>query len=88
MEETTVYRQYDYDQIEKLVKLTGCTNACNSLTDFEYEELAITGNGNNVNQLNKQLTEETTVYRQYDYDITTKEKLHIHTLIHNIRGSN
>ena len=54
------------------------------MTDFEYEELAITGNGNNVNQLNKQLTEETTVYRQYDYDITTKEKLHIHTLIHNI----
>ena len=65
------------------MKLTGCTNACNSLTDFENEELAITGNGNNVNQPNKQLTEETTVYRQYDYDITTKEKLHLHTLIHN-----
>ena len=46
-----MYRQYDYDQIEKLVKLTGCTYACNSLADFEYEELAITGNGNNVNQL-------------------------------------
>jgi len=33
------------------VKLTDCTYACNSLTDFEYEELEITGNGNNVNQL-------------------------------------
>ena len=70
------------------MKLTGCTYACNSLTDFEYEELAITGNGNNVNQLNKQLTEETTVYRQYDYDITTKEKLHLHTSTIIIRGSN
>ena len=53
MEETTVYRKYEYDQIEKLVKLIGCTYACNSLTDFEDEELAITGNGNNVNQLTK-----------------------------------
>ena len=51
MEETTLYRKYEYDQIEKLVKLIGCTYACNSLTDFEYEELAITSNGNNVNQL-------------------------------------
>ena len=33
------------------MKLTGCTYACNSLTDFEYEELVITGIGNNVNQL-------------------------------------
>ena len=61
------------------MELTDCTYACNSLTDFEDGEIAITGNGNNVNQLNKQLTEETTVYRQYDYDIMTKEKLHIHT---------
>ena len=33
------------------MKLTGCTYALYSLTDFEYEELAITRNGNNVNQL-------------------------------------
>ena len=33
------------------MKLTDCTYACNSLTDFEDEEIAITGNGNNVNQL-------------------------------------
>ena len=33
------------------MKLTCCTYAYNSLTESEYEELAITGNENNVNQL-------------------------------------
>jgi len=33
------------------VKLTGYTNAYNSLTNFEYEVNELTGNGNYVNLL-------------------------------------
>ena len=33
------------------MKLTDCTYACNSLTDFESEVHAMTGNGNQVNLL-------------------------------------
>jgi hypothetical protein len=36
---------------EKFVKLTGHTYAYNSLTNFQYEVHAMTGNGNQVNLL-------------------------------------
>ena len=36
---------------KKIVKLTDHTSACNSLTNFEYEPHAMTGNGNYVNLL-------------------------------------
>ena len=39
------------NEIQKFVKLTGYTYACNSLTNFEYEGHAMTGNGNHVNLL-------------------------------------
>ena len=35
----------------KFVKLTGSTNACNSLTNFESEVRVMTENGNQVNLL-------------------------------------
>ena len=35
--------------LKKIVKLTDHTSACNSLTNFEYEPHAMTGNGNYVN---------------------------------------
>jgi len=60
------------------VKLTGCTCACNSLTDFGCEELAITGNGNNVNQLT--LTGkicETTYLLQSVSQAWTQVRLHL-----------
>jgi len=37
--------------IQKFVKLTGHTYACNSLTNFQYEVHAMTGNRNQVNLL-------------------------------------
>ena len=39
-------------KIQKLVKLTGHTNASNSLTSFQYEVHTLVGNGNIVNLLN------------------------------------
>jgi len=36
---------------QKLVKLTDHTCACNNLTSFEYEDYAMTGNGNYGNLL-------------------------------------
>ena len=38
-------------RLRKFVKLTGYTYACNSLTNFESEVRAKTGNGNQVNLL-------------------------------------
>ena len=38
-------------RLRKFVKLTGYTYACNSLTNFESEVHAMTGNGNQVNLL-------------------------------------
>ena len=39
------------NRIQKFVKLTGHTYAYNSLTNFQYEVHAMTGNGNQVNLL-------------------------------------
>jgi len=40
------------NRIQKFMKLTGHTYyACNSLTNFQYEVHAMTGNGNQVNLL-------------------------------------
>ena len=36
---------------KKIVKLTDHNSACNSLTNFEYDPHAMTGNGNYVNLL-------------------------------------
>ena len=38
-------------KLKKVVKLTGYTYACNSMTNFEYEAHSMTGNGNKVNVL-------------------------------------
>ena len=38
-------------KFKKVVKSTGYTYACNSLTNFDYEGNSITGNGNQVNFL-------------------------------------
>ena len=38
-------------KFKKVVKLTGYTYACNSLTNFDYEGNSMTGNGNQVNFL-------------------------------------
>ena len=35
-------------RFKKIVKFTRCTYACNSLTNFEYQDLAMTGNGSYV----------------------------------------
>ena len=39
------------NEIQKFVKLTDRTDACNDLTNFEGEAQAMTGNGNYVNML-------------------------------------
>jgi hypothetical protein len=40
-----------YNWIQKFVKLTDKTYACNSLTNFEYYVPSMTGNGNYMNLL-------------------------------------
>ena len=36
---------------KKIVKFTRCTYACNSFTNFEYQDHSMTGNGSYVNLL-------------------------------------
>ena len=52
---------------KKIVKLTGYTYDCNSLATFEYEVHALTGNGNQMNLLekNREITSSELIFGEF-----------------------